>query len=253
MKLNQQVRTYWEKEPCGTAEEIVAGAEPLSREWFDKIEEYRDQVEPFIPEVVGFESYKGKKILEIGVGAGSDHLRWAKAGAKCFGVDLTEAGIKTTRKHLAYHGLKSQLKRIDAEQLPFKDGTFDVVYSWGVIHHSEKPEVIVREIQRVLKPGGVFIGMFYGRYSLVAFKRWVKFALLKGRPWRSFSDVIWHHMESVGTKAYRVGELREMFGAFKSFEGRQILTWHDIVKFPRWIRGLFPQKWGWFIVVKAFK
>ncbi len=253
MKLNQRVRSYWEKEPCGTAEEIVGGAKPLSRKWFDKIEEFRNQVEPFIPDVVQFEKYRGKKILEIGVGAGSDHLRWAQAGARCNGVDLTEAAIKTTRKHLAYHGLKSNLRRIDAEKLPFKDGSFDVVYSWGVIHHSEKPEVIVREIHRVLKPGGVFIGMFYGRYSVLSFKRWMKYALLAGKPWRSFSDVIWHHMESIGTKAYTVGELRRMFSSFSGFEGKQILTWHDIVKWPRWIRSFFPDKWGWFIVVKALK
>ena len=253
MKLNQQVRSYWEKEPCGTAEEIVGDAKPLSRKWFEKIEEYRYQVEPFIPDMVGFKQYKGKKVLEIGVGAGTDHLQWAKAGAKCYGVDLTDAAIRTTRKHLAYHGLKSHLKRIDAEKLPFKDKTFDVVYSWGVIHHSEKPEVIIREIQRVLKPGGVFIGMFYGRYSVLAFKRWVKYALLAGRPWRSFADIIWHHMESVGTKAYRVGELRNLFSGFKSFSGEQILTWYDLAKWPKFFRFVFPNKWGWFIVVKSVK
>jgi len=253
MKLNEKVRSYWEKEPCGTAEEIVGGAKPLSREWFARVEKNRYEVEPFIPDVAEFSKYKGKKILEIGVGAGTDHLQWAKAGAKCYGVDLTEAAIKTTRKHLAYHGLKSNLRRTDAEKLPFKDGSFDVVYSWGVIHHSEKPGVIVKEIHRVLKKGGVFIGMFYGRYSVLTFKRWVKYALLAGKPWRSFSDVIWHHMESVGTKAYTVGELGKMFEDFKSFEGEPILTWYDLSKWPKWMRHLFPNSWGWFIVIKASK
>ncbi len=253
MKLNEKVRSYWEKEPCGTAEEIIGDAKPLSREWFNRVEKYRYSIEPFIFDVAQFKRHKGKKILEIGVGAGSDHLQWAKAGAKCYGVDLTDAAIRTTRKHLALHGLKSNLKRVDAEKLPFKDNTFDIVYSWGVIHHSEKPEVIIAEIRRVLKRGGLFIGMIYGRRSVVAFKYWLKHGLFKGRPWRSFADVLWNHFESVGTKAYTVPELEKMFGDFKEFEAQPIITWHDVSKWPVWISRLFPNKWGWFIALKASK
>jgi len=253
MSLNDQVRSYWEKEPCGTSDEIVGDRKPLSKEWFEKIEEYRYQVEPFIPDMVDFPRYKGKKLLEVGVGAGTDHLQWARAGARCHGVDLTDAAIRTTRKHLAYHGLKSNLKRADAERLPFKDNSFDVVYSWGVIHHSEKPELIVEEIRRVLKKGGIFIGMMYGRHSVVAFKYWLKHGLLRGKPWRTFTDVLWNHFESVGTKAYTRVELEEMFCRFNRVETKPVLTWHDISKWPRWMRGWFPKKWGWFIVIKALK
>jgi ubiquinone/menaquinone biosynthesis C-methylase UbiE len=253
MKLNTQVRSYWEKEPCGTAEEIVKDAKPLSREWFDRVEEYRYSIEPFILDVADFPKYKGKKILEIGVGAGSDHLQWARAGARCWGVDLTDAAIRTTRKHLAFHQLKSNLRRINAEKLPFKNQTFDAVYSWGVIHHSEKPELIIAEIQRVLKKNGLFIGMLYGRHSVVAFKYWLKHGLFKGRPFRSFRDVLWNHFESIGTKAYTVDEIKELFSRFKQVEAEPILTWHDINKWSRWMRGLIPRKWGWFIAVKAYK
>jgi 2-polyprenyl-3-methyl-5-hydroxy-6-metoxy-1,4-benzoquinol methylase len=114
------------------------------------------------------------------------------------GVDLTERPIDTMARHLALHGLTSNLPRLDAETLPFATASFDLVYSWGVIHHAEHPELITCEIADVLRPGGPFIGMLYHRRSINTLKFWVKFALLAGRPWRSFRDVIRHHMESVG-------------------------------------------------------
>jgi len=251
--LNDEVRAYWEKEPCGTNPGITGAVEPGSRAWFDRVERHRYQLEPFILTMVGFERFQGKKILEVGVGAGSDHLQWAKAGADCYGVDLTDAAIETTRRHLAHHGLTSNLRRIDAEGLPFEEYTFDAVYSWGVIHHSDKPEQIVRQIHRVLKPGGEFIGMFYGRQSLVALKLWVKHGLLKGRPWRSLADVVWHHMESVGTKSYTPAEMRRMFGAFSGVAVRPVLTHYDRTWLPRWLTALVPNRFGWFLVIRAKK
>jgi ubiquinone/menaquinone biosynthesis C-methylase UbiE len=170
MNLNARVRTYWEKEPCGTNRDITDNTEEYSLEWFQRIEDYRYTVEPFILSAAQFARHKGKKILEIGVGAGTDHLQWAKAGLECYGVDITEVAVETTRKHLNLHGFQSNLQRVDAETLPFGDDSFDIVYSWGVIHHSEYPDKIVNEIYRVLRPSGEFIGMMYGRHSLVAFK-----------------------------------------------------------------------------------
>ena len=146
-----------------------------------------------------------------------------------------------------------RLQRIDAETLPFPDGYFDVVYSWGVIHHSAHPEQIIREIRRVLKPDGRFIGMMYARHSLVVLKLWVKHALLKGRPWRSWADLVAHHMESPGTKAYTVSELNKLWFEFSSCETTQILTPYDGNRFPRCLRRWFRDRWGFFIAVHARK
>ena len=253
MELNKKVRAYWELEPCGTNPEIVGKLTPLSREWFEKIEMFRYEVEPYIHSIAQFTRHHGKRILEVGIGAGTDHLQWARAGAECHGVDLTDAAIETTRARLECFGLSSRLQRVDVELLPFPDNHFDIVYSWGVIHHAERPEAIVAEIRRVLRPGGQFIGMFYGRRSLCALRFWVRNALLKGRPWRSFSDVIWHQMESVGTKAYTCSELRQMFGAFSGFTAMPILTEYDTIYWPMWISQFFPDAWGWFIAVRATK
>jgi ubiquinone/menaquinone biosynthesis C-methylase UbiE len=162
---NEDVRQYWDQEACGTYKSVVGALPELSREWFASVEQHRYAMEPFIHTIAEFPTHRGKTVLEVGVGAGTDHLQWARAGAVCFGVDLTQRAIDTTRAHLTLHGFSSTLQRIDAETLPFPDASFDVVYSWGVIHHSARPEQIVREIRRVLKPEGMFIGMLYARHS----------------------------------------------------------------------------------------
>lgn len=253
MSLNDAVRAFWEKEPCGTGQTIVGSTAPGTREWYEAVEEYRYQVEPFIHSIAQFTRYHGKMLLEVGVGAGTDHLQWARAGAICHGVDLTAAAIETTRRRLELYGQRSELKHIDAETLPYPDATFDVVYSWGVIHHSERPEAIISEIHRVLKPGGRFIGMMYGRHSVVTLKLWFRHALLRARPWRSFSDVIWHHMESIGTKAYTRNELARMMSAFRTVELIPTIVHYDRIWLPRWLTQFLPDNWGWYIGFRITK
>jgi ubiquinone/menaquinone biosynthesis C-methylase UbiE len=249
--INREVRQFWERQPCGTEQSVIENASPLSREWFEKVENHRYNVEPFIHSVAQFTRHRGKRLLEVGVGAGTDHLQWARAGTKCFGVDLTDAAITTTRERLALYGLTSTLQRVDAEILPFPDASFDVVYSWGVIHHSNQPKAIISEIRRVLRPGGVFIGMLYGRYSPLVAKLWLRHALGKGRPWRSFADVLWHHMESVGTKAYTQKEVRGLLDEFRHVELQRFITPYDTSRFPKAISKFFPDSWGWNVCFHA--
>src|SRR5262245_24640395 len=244
--MNQIVRNYWEQEPCGTGTAIVGALPVRSRDWYERVEQHRYDMEPMIHSVAQFTRHHGKRILEVGVGAGTDHLQWARAGAICHGVDLTDAAIETTRARLRTYGFDADLRRVDAETLPFDDNSFDVVYSWGVIHHSQKPESIIAEIHRVLRSGGLFLGMMYNRRSYAVFKWWVKHALLGGRPWRSFADVIWHHMESEGTKAYTTTELGSMFRAFHEFRAQPIVTKDELKPWPRWLSQFFPARWGFF-------
>lgn len=251
LTLTEQVRDYWERQPCGSEDPIVGDAAPLSAAWFQRIEAHRYRVEPLIHAVAQFTRYRGQRVLEVGVGAGTDHLQWARAGAECYGIDLTEAAVETTRQHLALYGLRSALQRVDAARLPFDDGFFDVVYSWGVIHHAAHPASLVGEIRRVLKPGGRFIGMLYGRRSPNVLKMWVRHAFLAGRPWRSFADVVAHHCESPGTQAYTVPELLTLFADFQEVEARPAITVYDTARWPRWLSRWFPDEWGWFIPVVA--
>ena len=251
--LNTDVREYWEERTCGTGKPVTQDAPAYTRDWYERIEEHRYRQEPFIHAVAQFTRHHGKKLLEIGVGAGTDHLQWARAGAECFGVDLTDSAITVTGRRLALYGLESKLQRLDAETLPFPDASFDVVYSWGVIHHSEHPEAIISEVRRVLRPGGVFIGMLYARYSLAVLKVWIKNALLRGRPWRTFADVIWHHVESIGTKACTPAEVRALLSGFQQVELLQYITPYDTKRFPRALIQFFPNSWGWNICFRAYR
>ena len=144
--LNDKVCDFWEKEACGTSSSVVKENKKFSKDYFEAIEKSRYSYEPFIHSIAQFSRHKGKKVLEIGVGAGTDHLQWARVGTELYGLDLTEKAISTTQKRLNLYGEKSNLIIHDAESLPFENNKFDIVYSWGVIHHSEHPEKIFKEI-----------------------------------------------------------------------------------------------------------
>ena len=252
-KLNEEVREFWEMGPCGTGENITRDSKPFTLDWFENIEKYRYENEPCIHSLAQFSRYNGKKILEVGVGAGTDHLQWARVGAECYGVDLTDVAIETTKKRFELYGFKTELQRLDAEILPFDENSFDVVYSWGVIHHTEKPQILVNEINRVLKPGGVFIGMIYGRHSPLAFKFWVKYALLKGKFWLNFADIIWDKVESIGTKSYTKKEAAALFMNYHNVKLQPFITKYDKDDYPSCLSKYFPDDWGWFIGIRASK
>jgi ubiquinone/menaquinone biosynthesis C-methylase UbiE len=241
------VRDYWQARPCGSS---LSEAEPGSKEFFDEIEEARYRREPFIPAFADFERWTGRRVLEIGVGLGTDFVRFARAGATLSGIDLTEASIDLVRRRLELEGLVPDLQIADAEALPFPEESFDLVYSWGVLHHVPDTERAVSEIRRVLKPAGEARIMLYSRRSCVALGTWLRYALLRGRPWRSVASVLSEYMESPGTKAYTQRELRSMFRDFSRSHFEPILTVYDRRVAGPLIRVLSP-RFGWFIGIRA--
>jgi len=130
------------------------------------------------------------------------------------GVDLTQRAIGHTQRRFELLGLKSSLQVADAEALPFADNTFDAVYSWGVLHHSPNTEKAVSEVWRVLKPGGFAKIMIYHKYALVGYMLWIRYALLRGKPWMSLDTIYDRYLESPGTKAYSVKQARQLFRDF---------------------------------------
>lgn len=245
----EEVKQFWEAGPCGAGH---AQAEEGTPEFFAQVAAERDRLEPFIPRYAEFASATGKELLEIGVGLGSDFIRFLRAGAKGTGVDLTEHSIELVRRRLDLEGLDAALRAADAERLPFPDASFDVVYSWGVLHHTPDSDRAIREAVRVLRPGGRLCVMLYARRSWVAFGLWGRYALLRGRPWRSLSDVVANHMESVGTRAYTPAELRQRFGALEDLRVEHVGTPYD-----RRVAGPLAAatggRLGWFLVVRGRK
>jgi ubiquinone/menaquinone biosynthesis C-methylase UbiE len=248
------VRRYWDAAPCGTAD--VADVQESRR--FRELERIRYEREPFIERFARFDAARGRRLLEVGVGAGTDHLRFARAGARCTGVDLSETSLETTRRRLAAEGLASELRVADAESLPFDDATFDLVYSWGVIHHTPDTPRAAAEILRVLLPGGRFCVMVYNRRSLLTAQAWIVFGALRGQPRRTVADILAQHVESAGTKAYTAREAAGLFAGARDVRVETVVTPYDMRLgrrrfLPRWTWGLVPQRFGWFHVVTGMR
>src|SRR5207253_747698 len=160
--LKERVRAFWQANPCGVK---FADAEPGTRLFYERVEEHRYRTEWHIPEAANFQGARGKQVLEIGCGLGTDGAQFAQAGADYTGVDLTEAAIELARKRFELFGLQGNFQTADAEKLDFADDTFDIVYSHGVLHHTPATDAAIREIHRVLKPGGQAVVMLYHRDS----------------------------------------------------------------------------------------
>lgn len=219
------VRQFWESESCGSR--YLEGDDERDR--FERQAQVRYTFEPYIPDFAGFTESAGKRVLEIGVGLGADFVNWCRAGAQATGVDLTAAAVESTRRRCELEGFTPDLRVADAEALPFADASFDIVYSWGVLHHSPDTAQCVREVFRVLRPGGTARIMIYARPSWVALMLWLRFGLFVGRPSRSLYSVVFDHVESPGTKSYREREAREMFTAFENVRVERRLSPGDLL------------------------
>jgi len=263
----RDVHDFWNAASCGEALYLPT----TDRAGYDEQARARYQLEPYIPELARFNEARGMRVLEIGVGLGADHQKFAEAGADLYGIDLTERAVEHTGRRLLAFGLSSRLAVGDAERLTFQDGYFDIVYSWGVIHCSPDTPKAVTEIWRVLKPGGEARIMIYYKWSFVGLMLWVRYALLALRPWRSLSWVYGQYLESPGTKAYSIRSARQLFAAFRDVRIRTRLSHADLLEsqagqrhrgillstavrlWPRrLLRRIFP-RFGLFMLIEARK
>lgn len=250
--LKSRIVGFWNKKPCGTMG--VVPVEPDSV-YFEKIRIRRYKLEPFIRTKAVFESRRGKKVLEIGCGVGTDGLEFMKAGADYTGIDASEQSVRLARKNFKIHGFSDPaIKVADAESLPFPDKQFDFVYSWGVIHHTPNIEKAIQEIRRILKDNGRFCVMIYNRRSLVGLQLWFLYALLRGRPFLSLKALFAEHHESPGTQAFTDTEAAKLFHDFKDVEIIDLVTPYDLrlsrnIYLPNLFSKFVPSRFGFFKVV----
>jgi ubiquinone/menaquinone biosynthesis C-methylase UbiE len=245
----REVRRFWEAAPCGSWHATAPEGTP---EYYAQVERRRYELEPFIHRFAEFESTCGQQVLEIGVGLGTDHMQFARAGADLHGIDLTERGVSLVRRRLALEDLSSDLRVADAERLPYANDTFDVVYSWGVLHHTPDTPRAIAEAVRVTRPEGRICIMVYSRHSWMSYALWLRYGPLSGRPLRSVADTLYHHMESLGTQGFTRRELRKMLPDVKDLQIEKVTTPYDreyarslAVPTGRWL--------GFFHVVRARK
>jgi ubiquinone/menaquinone biosynthesis C-methylase UbiE len=144
------VREFWDRASCG--EDLYLSGQ--DQDAYQAQAEMRYALEPYISSFAGFSKARNLRVLEVGVGLGADHQRFAEAGALLAGIDLTERAVEHTRRRLSTFGLMSDLAVGDAENLQFPDESFDLVYSWGVLHHSPDTPKAIAEVWRVFKREG---------------------------------------------------------------------------------------------------
>ncbi len=225
--LKDSVRDFWNTQACG---EVYASG-PALRDQLENQARERYALEPWIHPFANYPSGAGKDVLEIGVGMGADHLEWAKAHPHSLtGIDLTDRAISFTADRLQLYGLHSALHVADAENLPFPSESFDIVYSYGVLHHSPDTARAVQEVHRVLRPGGLARIMIYHSRSLVGAMLWLRYGLLALRPLRPLRDIYACHLESPGTKAFSLAEARALFAPFSAVELRISLGPGDLLQ-----------------------
>jgi ubiquinone/menaquinone biosynthesis C-methylase UbiE len=160
--LKRQVQRFWQKSPCDS---WFTNETPGSVAFYQSLDEHRYEVHPRLRAAVGFEQTRGLRVLEIGCGCGSEAELFVRAGAQYTAVDLTNAAVRITRRRFQLASLEGRFVQGDAENLPFPDGAFDFVYSHGVLHHTPDTPRTIREIHRVLSPGGRATIMLYYRDS----------------------------------------------------------------------------------------
>jgi SAM-dependent methyltransferase len=227
-----------------------------SAEWFDEVDGrfihaarlFATDTVPF-DRLIPFEALKGRRVLEIGCGMGLHTELMVRAGAKVTAFDLSPESVQATKRRLALKGLQATVQQGDAERLPFADGSFDFVWSWGVIHHSSRTARIAREIGRVLADGGETRVMVYNRTGIVVPITFVRSFLLKGRFLKdTFEEVLYESTDGFSARFYVPEQFADLFRAFFEHVDTQVCGQDsDAVPLPARVRALalrfVPENW----------
>lgn len=250
---HREIRDYWEHSPP-----MSFIGEGLS---YEEKREFRYSLQDYMHDVFQFSSLAGKLVLDLGCGAGIDSAELIRNGAQVVSIDLTRTGAELTRDLLKEAGFPSCVIQADALSLPFKQGTFDCVYSFGVLHHIPQIEEALAQIHQVLKPTGRLMVMLYHKDSLlyahsIIYLRGIKEGLLgKFTPEEILSRYSERREGCPHTSAYTKSEAKDLFGRF--FEDIQVEVRYNVIDLPgeRKAKVGLPDEYelGWHLIVKGQK
>ncbi|MEP6923478.1 MAG: class I SAM-dependent methyltransferase [Pyrinomonadaceae bacterium] len=266
----QAVRDYWNSRPCNIRHST---SEIGTKEYFDEVEARKYLVEPHIPAFAEFDRWRGKRVLEIGCGIGTDTMNFARAGAQVTAVDLSSESLKLARQRAQIFGLEDRITfyEADAEKLSafVPPEAYDLVYSFGVIHHSPHPEKIIQQInEHFVQPGSTLKLMVYYRYSWKVL--WILLRYGKGQFWKLDELIARHSEAQTGcpiTYSYGSKSVKELIGDNFKVENIQIdhvfpYRIPDYVQYryvkewyfrflPQTVFRAFEKTFGWHLCVTA--
>lgn len=240
----KSVKDYWNARPCNIRHST---AEVGTEEYFNQVEARKYFVEPHIPGFAEFERWRGKRVLEIGCGIGTDTVNFARAGAKVTAVDLSAESLKLAQKRSEVFGLSDQVEFYEANAEQLSDfipaRKYDLIYSFGVIHHSPNPEKIIAQIRdNFVTAGTTFKLMVYNRYSWKVF--WM---LLQERMkfWQLDNVVAKHSEAQTGcpiTYSYSKRSVRDLVG--DGFVINNVFVDHIFpYRIPKYVKYEYEKEW----------
>lgn len=226
----ERVKDFWDRRPCN----IRHSPQPVgTREYFDEVEARKYFVEPHIPRFAQFERWRGKKVLEIGCGIGTDTINFARAGAHVTAVELSEKSLEIAQRRAEVYGLQDCIRFYlgNAEELttfvPVEP--YDLIYSFGVIHHTPHPERAIEQMCHYARPGSIVKIMVYHRYAWKVL--WILLTYGKGQFWRLNELVARHSEAETGCP---------ITYTFSPQEVRRLLNGFQIV--DMWVDHIFPYR-----------
>ncbi|MBT3538551.1 class I SAM-dependent methyltransferase [Candidatus Parcubacteria bacterium] len=269
-KTVEDVRNYWNDRPCNIRH---SNKDIGTKEYFDEVEKRKYFVEPHIPGFAEFDKWEGKKVMEVGCGLGTDTISFLRAGARVTAVDLSKESVKMAEKRAHVFGLHDQVdfyvanaEKLD-EIVPVKQ--YDLVYSFGVIHHTPHPEVVVEKIKKYLPKGGTFKIMVYYKFSWKVL--WIIMRYGKFQFWKIKELVPKYSEAQVGSPVTYYYSRKEVKKLLEGFEIKDIFVDHifpfsipEYKKYeykkvwyfrfmPKSLFRLLERSFGWHLCVTAIK
>ena len=263
-----RVRDFWNALPCNIRHSTKSVG---TREYFDEVERRKYFVEPHIPEFADFPKWAGRRVLEIGCGLGTDTVNFARAGAEVTAVELSDESAALARRRAEVFGLTDRVTIHvgNAEELPqiLAPQMFDLVYSFGVIHHSPNPRRILEQARRFMTPQSELRLMVYSRISYKLF--WI---MKQEGVWdlSRIDELVARHSEaqtgSPVTYTYTHETARALLEGFRILDIHKahIFTWdidaytrYEYQKAPEWAGvddaelARLERELGWHLLVRA--
>jgi len=199
---NARVREYWNAH----IHDLAITSQPIgSSGFFADLDQYHFEKLHHLLQLVDFDGWSGRRVLDVGCGAGVELVRFAAGGAIATGIELSDRMAELARQNLGQHGLAGRVAVADGEAMPFAGDTFDLVYAHGVMQYTGDDRRLVEECHRVLKPGGLCVFQAYNRVS------WLQ--LLS-----KVMKVPLEHEDAPVLKRYSIGELRDRLGMFTTVD-----------------------------------